>query len=158
MTRVSSQSVPGGPRTDTFAHRSCGQYLRPLILLLILFQILPLVARGMQTAPSNPAVEKAKQELSKIPLDGKLTVTKTDGTEYHGRLESIDSETFVMREVDLKQTLTISYAEVNRIRKNYGGKGFGGHRVNPRTNLIAGIVTGAVLLALVIALVASDKS
>lgn len=93
-----------------------------------------------------------------MSIGGKLTVFKTDGTEYHGHLQAITPQDFSLIEIDLKQTFTLSYSEVERVSKNYGGKGIGGKRVNPRKSLIVGAVTlGAVLVVLVVAL-AMDKS
>jgi hypothetical protein len=131
---------------------------RALVLVLALLQGYPLVAQQGPSVPLSPSSQEIKRQVTRISIDGKLTARKIDGTEYHGRLQSIDSESFSMHEVDLKQTVTLSYAEVDRVSKNYGGKGFGGKRVNPKRNLIVGAVTIGALLALVIVLVATDKS
>ena len=99
-----------------------------------------------------------KDQVNDIPIGGKLTVRKTNGTEYHGRLESVGPETFSIDEVDLHTSVTISYSEVDRVRKNYGGKGFGGHRVDPKRSLIVGAIFVGALLTIVFVLVANDKS
>jgi hypothetical protein len=130
---------------------------RVLVLVLALLQVSALAAQQGPAVPLTPAAQKVKTQVSRIAIDGKLTAHMKDGSEYHGRLESIDSESFSVREVDLKQTVTISYADVDRVTRNYGGKGFGGKRVDPKKSLIAGIALGGLLVAL-IALVATDKS
>jgi len=99
-----------------------------------------------------------KDQVNDISIGGKLTVQKMDGTEYHGRLESVGPETFSIDEVDLHTAVTISYNEVDRVRKNYGGKGFGGHRVDPKRSLIVGAIFVGALLTIVFVLVANDKS
>jgi hypothetical protein len=130
---------------------------RALALLLALLQVGPLAAQPTAPVPLSASAQKVKAQVSRIAIDGKLTAHMNDGTEYHGRLELIDAESFSVREVDLQQTLTLSYADVDRVSKNYGGKGIGGKRVDPKKSLIAGIVLGGLLVVL-IALVATDKS
>ena len=72
-------------------------------------------------------------------------------------MHSFEAGSFSIREVDLNKVLTLRYEDVQRIRKDYGRKGFGGRRVHPRTNRIAALVILGLLM-LVIALVAADKS
>jgi len=99
-----------------------------------------------------------KDQVNDISIGGKLTVQKMDGTEYHGRLEAVGPDTFSIDEIDLHTAVTISYNEVDRVRKNYGGKGFGGHRVDPKRSLIVGAIFVGTLLTIVFVLVANDKS
>ena len=81
-----------------------------------------------------------------------------DGSQYCGNLHSIEAGSFSIREVDLNTVLTLRYEDVQRIRKDYGRRGFGGRRVHPRTNRITALVVLGALLVLVFALVAADKS
>jgi hypothetical protein len=135
------------------------EWCRVLCVLLAFLQTISLAA--MQKAsplPLSAASQKIRDEVKKVPIGGKLTVFKTDGTEYHGHLQAITPQDFSFIEVDLKQTFTLPYSEVERVSKNYGGKGIGGKRVNPRKSLIVGAVTiGAVFVVLLVAL-AMDKS
>ena len=89
-------------------------------MLLAFLQAYPLA--GMQNVPPpllSPAAQKVKDQIiNAIPIGSKLTIRKTDGTEYHGRLEAVETQTFSIREVDLKQIVTIPYSEVDRVRKN----------------------------------------
>ena len=132
---------------------------RALAFLLAFLQAYPLAAIQNNPAPSlSPVAQKIKIEVSRIPIDGKLTVRKIDGTEYHGHLQAIEPEEFSIREVDLKTTVTIPYDQVEQVRKNYGGKGIGGRRVDPKKNLIvAAVILGTVFTVLIVAL-AKDKS
>jgi hypothetical protein len=95
--------------------------------------------------------------VENLPIGGRLTVNMLDGNQYCGNLHSIEAGSFSIREVDFNKVLTLRYEDVQRIRKDYGRKGFGGRRVHPRTNRIAALVILG-LLVLVIALVAADKS
>ena len=81
-----------------------------------------------------------------------------DGSEYYGNLKSIDPDSFTIREVDLKREVTLRYVDVKNVLKGYGGRGFGGRRVYPRRNLIAGLAIVGGLLVLVFVAVAADKS
>jgi hypothetical protein len=55
--------------------------------------------------------------------------------------------------------VTIRYDEVRRIVKGIGRHGFGGRRVNPRTNRIAGLaILGGLILILIVAAVEAGKS
>jgi hypothetical protein len=134
-------------------------WCRALAILLAFLQTYPLAAMQNPPSPSlSPVALKIKAEVSRIAIDGKLTVRKIDGTEYHGRLQAIEPEQFSIREVDLKTTVTIPYDQVEQVRKNYGGKGAGGQRVNPKKNLIVAAVTLGVLFTILIVALAKDKS
>lgn len=135
---------------------------RTLCLLLALLQAFPLFAIQNQSPPSLPlsaAAQRVAEEVKKVPVGGKLTVLKTDGTEYHGRLQTIDQQGFSFMEVDLQQPLTLSYSEVQLVSENYGGKGIGGKRIHhPTRGLIIGAaVLGTIFVILIVAL-AKDKS
>ena len=122
--------------------------------VLVLLEVLPVQAQ----APLSPAAAQVRASVEALPVGGKLTVSMLNGDEYYGNLHSIEGESFSIREVDLKQVLTLRYEDVARVRKDYGRPGFGGRRVHPRKNLIGGIIVLGILFGLVIALVAADKS
>jgi hypothetical protein len=131
----------------------------PIAALLTSLLVCPL--RSQQAAPLpplSPAAEEIRAKVNALPIGGKLTVNMIDGKQYCGDLQSIEGETLSLREVDLKTVVTVRYEDVKRVRKNYGRPGFGGRRVYPRTNRIAAIAVIGGLMALVFALVLSDKS
>lgn len=135
---------------------------RALCVLLALLQTFPLFAMQNQSPPSLPlsaAAQRVAEEVKKVPIGGKLTVLKTDGTEYHGHLQAIAAQDFSFMEVDLKQPFTLPYSEVQLVSKNYGGKGIGGQRIHhPRRGFIIGAaVLGTMFVILIVAL-AKDKS
>jgi hypothetical protein len=108
--------------------------------------------------PLSPAEAEIRAKVRALPIGGKLTVNMSNGIQYCGNLYSMEDETFSLREVDLKTVITVRYEDVGRVRKDYGRPGFGGRRVHPRTNHIAMIAIIGGLMALVFALVLSDKS
>ena len=106
----------------------------------------------------TPAVDKVKAQARDLPTGGKVTINMLDGAQYCGTVASIDPESVTIHEVDLQKDLTLRYEEIQRVRKDYGRKGFGGRRVYPRTNRIAGLAILGGLLIIVIAAVLADKS
>jgi len=131
----------------------------PIAALLTSLLVCPL--RSQQAAPLpplSPAASEIRAKVNALPIGGKLTVNMIDGKQYCGNLQSIEGEAFSLREVDLKAVVTVHYEDVKRVRKNYGRPGFSGRRVYPRTNRIAALAVLGGLMALVFALVLSDKS
>ena len=99
---------------------------------LALLQMCPLGAAQVPVPQLTPAEQRVKDQVNGIAIGGKLTVRKIDGTEFHGRLQAVDPREFSVREVDLKSIVSIAYADVDRVSKDYGGKGIGGRRVNAK--------------------------
>ena len=108
--------------------------------------------------PLTPAAAEIRAKVQALPIGGKITLNMSIGTQYCGNLHSVEGETFSLREVDLKTVVTVRYEDVERVRKDYGRPGFSGRRVHPRTNHIAMIAILGGLLAVVFAVVLSDKS
>ena len=134
---------------------------KTLCVFLAFLQAFPLFAMQNENASSpalNTAVQKVINQVKKVPVGGKLTVLKTDGTEYHGHLQAVGSQDFTFVEVDLKQTLTLPYNEVEKVSKNYGGKGISGKRVDPKRSLIVATVFVCAFFTVLIVALAKDKS
>lgn len=134
---------------------------RSLAALALIFSLLQ--SGGAQTPAGGPpqlgaAAAKVRTQVQDLPVGGAVTVNMLNGEEYYGRIKSIEPESFSIREVDLKTDLTLRYENVKRVRKDYGRRGFNGKRIHPRRSLIATVIFIGALLALVIGLVASDKS
>ena len=103
-----------------------------------------------QASNPNSKAEKIKSQVNKIGTDAKITAKLVDGRTYHGKIKLIDQDNFQIDEVDLKQVITINYAETKKVYEGYGGKGFGGKRVGQHSTLIgfaalAGIITVALV-------------
>jgi len=108
-----------------------------------------------QSPQNNPAsssqAQKVKDQVQKLGIAKKVTVILLTGKEYYGSISKIESDSFEIAEVDLKQRIAFDYKDVKKARKGYGGWNyFSGKRVNPRTNLIAGIAVVGGLFGLVI--------
>lgn len=109
----------------------------------------PAFCQAPQNIPSQ--VQKVKDQVQGIGIGGNITVILPSGKEYYGAISRIESDSFEIAEVDLKQTMTFDYKDVKKARKGYGGKNYAvGKRVNPRTSLIAGIAVVGGLIGLAI--------
>ena len=104
--------------------------------------------QSSQNVPSQ--VQKVKDQVQKIGVAKKATVILLTGKEYYGAISKIEPDRFEIAEVDLKQRMEFDYKDVEKVRKGYGGRGFGGKRVNPRSNLIAGIAVVGLLFGIAI--------
>ncbi|HEY6400925.1 MAG TPA: hypothetical protein VI479_05925 [Blastocatellia bacterium] len=117
--------------------------------------ILGINARVFCQAPQNipSQVQKVKDQVQKLGIAEDVTVILLNGEEFYGAISRIESDSFEITEVDLKQKMAFDYKDVKKARKGYGGRGFGGKRVNPRVNLIAGIavIVGLISLAVIFA-------
>ena len=73
---------------------------------------------------------------------------------YHGDLLDARDDSFSLYEVDERQTLTIAYEDVKKIRRGYGGyNSISGRHVDPLHNRIAviAVLGGLVVIVLVVA-------
>src|SRR5262245_32405260 len=113
---------------------------------LVLGNNAPAFCRSRQNSPSQ--VQKVKDQVQKVGIAEDVTVILLSGKEYYGAISRIEPDSFEITEVDLKQKMAFDYKDVKKVRKGYGGRTFGGKRVNPRTNLIVGIAVIGGLIGL----------
>jgi hypothetical protein len=102
--------------------------------------------RSSQNVPSQ--IQKVKDQVQKVGILEDVTVILLTGKEYYGSISKIEPDSFEIAEVDLKRKMTFDYKDVMKVRKGYGGRGFAGKRVNPRVNLIVGIIAVGALIGL----------
>ncbi len=122
-------------------------------LLAIASLTVPAFGRG------GPDPDRFRGMVAGFPIGQAVTVDLLDGAARYGRIRSSEPDSFSIREVDLKQVVTIRYDEVRRIVKGIGRPGSGGRRVDPRTNHIAGLaILGGLILLLIVAVVEAGKS
>lgn len=104
------------------------------------------------TAKLDRRVELIKGRLIGLGIASRVTIFLNNGNERYGSIERIDDANFQLAEVDTKQLITITYAEVKKVREGYGNVNqFTGKRWNPIWAKIAVIAVG-VLFAVVIPL------
>src|SRR5262245_48164043 len=114
---------------------------------LVLGNNAPAFCRSRQNSPSQ--VQKVKDQVQKVGIAEDVTVILLTGKEYYGAISRIEPDSFEITEVDLKQKMAFDYKDVKKVRKGYGGRTFGGKRVNARTSMIAGIAIVGGLITLV---------
>jgi hypothetical protein len=101
-----------------------------------------------------PAAQRIKDSVDKIGIGGRITVVLSNGEERYGSVSDIASTSFEVVEVDLKQKISIDYADVKKVRRNYGGKNYiSGKRPDPKWGLIAGAaIFGALFIVVAVGL------
>jgi len=77
-----------------------------------------------QSPQNNPPpvslVQQVKDQVRKIGLGEDVTVTLFSGIEYYGAISKIEPDSFEIAEVDLKQIVTIAYADALKVEGGYG--------------------------------------
>ena len=69
---------------------------------------------------SAPQIQTVKDQVQKIGKGDDVTVILFSGVEYYGAISKIEADSFEIAEVDLKQMVAISYADVYIVEKGYG--------------------------------------
>jgi hypothetical protein len=116
--------------------------------------------QSQQPSPAEKQVEKVMHDVFNVGVGRGMTVFLRNGDTLHGTLADIREDDFQIAEVDRRQTFTVRYDEVKKVRRGFGGVNlFTGQRVNPsRARTIARVSVLAFVLALPIILVASSKN
>ena len=74
-----------------------------------------------QNSPASaPRIQTVKDYVEKIGQGKDVTVIMFSGVEYYGAISKIEPDSFEIAEVDLKQMVTIAYADVSIVEKGYG--------------------------------------
>src|SRR5262252_1370741 len=69
---------------------------------------------------SERQIQTVKDYVQKIGQGKNVTVILFSGVEYYGATSKIEEDGFEIAEVDLKQTVAISYGDVYTVEKGYG--------------------------------------
>ena len=87
---------------------------------LVFANIAPAYCQSPQNSPaSERQIQIVKDYVQKIGQGKDVTVIMISGVEYYGAVSKIEPDSFEIAEVDLKQMVTISYADVKKV-----GRGF----------------------------------
>ena len=70
-------------------------------------------------APLDKRAEKVKRNVQKIGLNQTITVIMPKEDDLHGTVIGIDEQSFRLAEVDLRQTITVRYGDVKKVRRGY---------------------------------------
>ena len=88
-----------------------------------------------------------------------VTVSLSNGDNYHGSIQSVEDDNFKMYEVDLKQLVEFKYTEIKKVESGYGhSRDLYGRRIPPRKHSI-GLAIGlaAIIVPILILLPALKK-
>jgi hypothetical protein len=81
----------------------------------------PAYCQSQQTNPPSPSqIQIVKDQIQKIGMGEDVTVRLASGLEYYGAISKIEPDSFEIAEVDLKQMVTIVYADVLNVEGGYG--------------------------------------
>src|SRR5262247_4022632 len=82
-----------------------------------------------QNSPaSTPRIQTVKDYVQKIGQGKDVTVIMFSGVEYYGAISKIEEDGFEIAEVDLKQMVAISYADVMKVGRGYSEMNSSGRR------------------------------
>ena len=74
-----------------------------------------------QNSPASaPQIQTVKDQVQKIGKGEDVTVILFSGVEYYGAISKVEPDSFEIAEVDLRQMVTISYADLYKVEKGYG--------------------------------------
>lgn len=112
-----------------------------LALSLLLTQTRPALAQSpapaagqQQPAPTQPAAapqqrqapapldkraEKVRRHVQRIGLNQTISVIMPKEDDLHGTVIEIGEHSFQLAEVDLRQTITVRYGDVKKVRRGY---------------------------------------
>jgi hypothetical protein len=96
-------------------------HVAALTFALVFANSAPAYCQSPQNNPaSSPQIQIVKDQIRKIGTGEDVTVIMVSGMEYYGAISKIESDSFEIAEVDLKQMITIDYANVMKVEKGYG--------------------------------------
>jgi hypothetical protein len=112
-----------------------------------------------QAKPAPPAksstAQKIKRDVESLGRGNRVTVVLRNGNEYYGAIGDTAEDSFELLEIDLKQTMTIAYRDVTKVRSGFGNPNpFNGKRWRPGWH-IAGIAIAVGLTVVLFAVGAS---
>jgi hypothetical protein len=96
-------------------------HVAALTFALVFADGAPAYCQSPQNNPASSAqIQIVKDQVQKIGMGEDVTVILVSGMEYYGAISKIESDSFEIDEVDLKQMVTIDYANVKKVEKGYG--------------------------------------
>ncbi len=113
----------------------------------------PAYCQSPQNNPASPSqIQRVKDQVQKIGAAEDVTVILFSGMEYYGAISKIESDSFEIAEVDLKQYVTIAYADVRKVETEYGviSSSTGKRHKGSRTGLILLLVGVGTTVAVAI--------
>ena len=118
-------------------------------------------AQSHSAAPLDKRAEKVRRSVEKIGLSQTVTVIMPKEDDLHGTIIKIGEESFDLAEVDLRQTITVRYRDVKKVRSGYRPIPdlFTGQRNSPPKGVKIAALAGGIFVAVLlpVILVAASK-
>ena len=74
---------------------------------------------GQSAAPLSKRAEKVRRDVQRLGLSQTITVIMPREDDLHGTVIRIGEQSFELAEVDLRQTITVRYVDVKKVRAGY---------------------------------------
>jgi hypothetical protein len=115
--------------------------------------VLSEIEKNDQASTSNQSsAQRVRKRIESIGLAGRVTVVLNNGNEYYGAVSQISDESFQLADIDLKQQVTISYADVRKIRRGFGNPNpFNGKRWHPGWHIAAALAAVGLTIVVFVA-------
>src|SRR5215813_12639956 len=104
-------------------------HVAAITFALIFANSAPAYCQSPQNSPASaPRIQTVKDHVQKIGQGKDVTVIMFSGVEYYGAISKIEPDGFEIAEVDLKQMVAISYADVMKVGRGYSEMSSSGRR------------------------------
>jgi hypothetical protein len=70
--------------------------------------------------PSSSRIRIVKDQVQTLGVGEDVTVILFSGLEYYGAISKIEADSFEIDEIDLRQIVPVTYANVKKVEKGYG--------------------------------------
>ena len=74
---------------------------------------------SQRPAPLDKRAEKVRRHVQRIGLNQTITVIMPKEDDLHGTVIEVGEQSFQLAEVDLRQTITVRYGDVKKVRRGY---------------------------------------
>lgn len=74
---------------------------------------------GERAAPLDKRARNVRRGVQRIGINQTITVIMPKEDDLHGTVIEIGEESFKLAEVDLRQTITVRYGDVKKVRRGY---------------------------------------
>jgi hypothetical protein len=92
-----------------------------IIFAMIFANSAPAYCQSPQNNPaSSSRIQRVKDQVQTIGVGEDVTVILSSGLEYYGEISKVEADNFEIDEIDLKQIISIAYANVKKVEKGYG--------------------------------------
>ncbi|HWC00801.1 MAG TPA: hypothetical protein VG672_29045, partial [Bryobacteraceae bacterium] len=127
------------------------------ILAALLIPVVTLTTAAQLTPPVSKREAAVRHKAATLAPQSPISVVRFGADEEFGRFLSCDQDGFTFYDIDQKRNVTLTWAEVKKIKDGYGGyNSLRGRHTDRTKGLIVGLALAGALAGL-IAAVATAK-